>query len=67
MVNDRAPMFIVPRLFRSVSLDVSGREVKINASWSDDMIGVVPVFATYEAAKKYDPEAEPVEVREVPA
>ena len=67
MGNDKSPMFIVPMLFRSVGIDVLGREVKVQASWSPEMVGVVPVFATYEAAKKYDPETEPVEIREVPA
>lgn len=68
MGNDRSPMFIVPRLFRRFGLNVNpGSEVNVQASWSPEMVGVIPVFATYQAAKEYDPDTEPVEIREVPA
>ncbi len=67
MGNDRSPMFIVPRLFRSFGLNVngSGSEVKVQASWSPEMVGVIPVFATYQAAQEYDPDNEPVEIHGV--
>jgi len=34
-------------------VDVLGRTVSLPLSWADDMIGVLPVFKTKKAAKKY--------------
>jgi len=44
---------VVGALVTAREVDVLGRTVSLPLSWADDMIGVLPVFKTKKAAKKY--------------
>jgi len=35
------------------TVEVLGTELKLNLTWADGMVGVIPVFESNEAAKKY--------------
>jgi len=35
------------------NVDVLGTELKLNLTWAEGMVGVIPVFESNEAAKKY--------------
>jgi len=45
--------YAVGGMEREKRIDLFGREVPIDLTWSKGMIGVIPVFETEEDAKRY--------------
>lgn len=43
----------VEAIVKEHNLDISGIEQKLDLTWADGMIGVLPVFESNKAARKY--------------
>ena len=45
--------YLVMALTKSLDVDIIGRKVELNLSWTSGMIGALPVFDSRELAEKY--------------
>jgi len=56
-------MFVVPRIMKSITINVGGREIEVALKSDDGQIGACPVFETREDAEKYADGAGIMEIR----